>query len=44
MGAAISASITGLEMGVLTRYGIEFALIAVAAGVIAFVLLRRNYP
>ena len=44
MGAAISASVTALEMGVLTRYGIEFALGAVATGVIAFVLLRRPYP
>jgi hypothetical protein len=44
MGAAISASVTALETGVLTRYEIEFALAAIAAGVIAFVLLRRNYP
>jgi len=44
MGAAISGSVTALEMGALTKYGIEFALVAVATGVIAFVLLRRTYP
>jgi len=44
MGAAIFAFVTALEMGVLTRYGIEFAFVAVAAGVIAFVLLRRTHP